>query len=174
MRDRFEDARDGAFFSSAEGDASLILRMKEDYDGAEPSGNAMAGLLLARLSAITGRDDLRGSLDRLFEAFATRMKAAPVGVPQMIVAWMFARSPARQVVIAGDTAAADTRALLAEIRRRFLPNRVLLLVADGARRLAPAIAGMRPVGGRAAAYVCENYTCQLPVTEVEGLAELLE
>ncbi len=174
MRERFEDARDGAFFSSPAGDESLILRMKEDYDGAEPSGNAMAGLALARLAAITGRDDFRQSLSRLFEAFAMRMRAAPVGVPQMIVAWMLATAAPKQIVIAGEREAADTRALLAEVRRRFLPNAVVLLAGDAVRVWSPAIAAMQPVEGRAAAYVCENFACRLPVTEVAGLIELLE
>jgi len=175
MRDRFEDRQAGGFFSSAEGAVDLIVRMKEDYDGAEPSGNSMAALLLARLAVMTDRDDLRQSAARTFEAFESRMRAAPVGVPQMLAAWMFTRVKPKLILLAGG----DPRPMIETLGRRFVPNRaVMWLDAPAARdRIAawlPVAANMRADDGRATAYVCENYTCQLPVTDVSQFAELLK
>jgi len=99
-------------------------------------------------------------------------------LPQMLVAMDRLLAKPRQIVIAGDLHAADTRALLYEVRDRFLPN-ATVLVTDGAANqqyLAQnnrALGEMRPVNGRAAAYVCENFTCQAPVTEPAALRELL-
>ncbi len=84
----------------------------------------------------------------------------------------------RQIVIAGDPKAAETRALVAEAHRHFVPNKILLLAdgGEGQKYLEgklEALRGMKPVGGKPAAYVCENFTCKAPVTEPEALAQLL-
>jgi len=166
MRERFEDAEHGAFFSSAAGDPSLVLRMKEDYDGAEPGGNSMAALLLLRLSAMTGNQDFQRSAEGTLKAFASRLRVAPVALPQMLAAYLFWRSTPKQIVIAGENAGP----LLAEVHKRFLPNKVMLGSATGRAHLAPMVA----VEGKATAFVCENFVCQLPVTTPEELAALLD
>jgi len=176
MLARFEDAATGGFFSTAAGDASLLLRMKDDYDGAEPTGNSIAVLALLRLAEMTGSPRFRAAADRTLEAFAPRMRATPVGLPQMLAAYMFAKSKPRQIVLAGE--AGSAQAMLAVVRRRFLPHKIVLLADEASRaRLAewlPALAGMTPVDGKATAYICENYACQLPVTDPERFAELLQ
>lgn len=178
MRELFEDPQNGAFFSTAEGDSHLVLRIKDDYDGAEPSGNSIAALNLLRLAAITGREDLRESAERTLKAFSSRMRLAPAGVPQMLVAlgWYLGRP--KQIVIAGPAGDPRTRSLLDVLRKRFLPHKVVLLADESSRdRLAawqPAIASMQGLQGRPAAYVCENFVCREPVSEPEELARLLE
>ncbi len=179
MRELFEDAAGGAFFSTAAGDESLVMRLKDDYDGAEPSGNSMAAALLLRLNHLTGRAEFRESVERTLAAFGTRLRLAPVGVPQMVVVHKLARRSARQIMIAGGREEPLTRDLLREVRRHFLPGRLVLLVGDDRTRVrlaqwSPALAGMAPVDGNPAAFVCENFTCQLPVSNVEQLAELLK
>jgi uncharacterized protein YyaL (SSP411 family) len=179
MRELFEDAEAGGFFSTAAGDESLVLRLKDDYDGAEPSGNSMAALLLLRLSDLTGRTDFRRSVERTLAAFGSRLRVAPVAVPQMVVVHMLARRKGKQIVIAGEREDPATVELLREARSRFLPGRLILL-ADGEesrRRLArysPALADMKAVDGHPTAYVCEDFTCQLPVCGRDQLAELLQ
>ena len=174
----FEDAENGAFYSTAAGDAALVMRMKEDYDGAEPSGNSVAALNLLRLAQVTGRRDWRESAVRTLQAFGSRMVAAPAGVPQMLVAFEFSLAKPRQIVIAGERGAPDTERLLRALHARFLPNRVVLLVNAESRvalaRYLPSVADMQPVDGRAAAYVCEDYTCQLPTSDVEVFGQLLQ
>ncbi len=175
----FEDPEHGGFFSTADNDASLLLRMKDDYDGAEPSGNSIAALNLLRLAQMAGRDDFRVAAEKTLLAFASRLQAMPAGIPQMLVTLDHYLAKQRQIVVAGARDAADTLALLQAIRRRFDPNKVVLLVhseevREALSRNVPAIAGMRPVDGKAAAYVCEDFTCKLPVTEPEQLSELLK
>jgi uncharacterized protein YyaL (SSP411 family) len=155
------------------------MRIKEDYDGAEPSGNSIAALNLLRLAQMTGRDDFRTAAERTLAAFGSRLNSAAVGVPQMLVAYAFRQASPRQIVIAGDRDSADTIALLDALRARFVPFKIVLLAdSDEARRkLAawiPAVEPMGKVGGRAAAYVCQNYTCQLPVSGAAELTELLK
>ena len=174
----FEDRERGGFFSTA-GDASLVLRAREEYDGAEPCGNSLALLNLLRLSQITGRADFREAAERTLAAFAPRLSGAPVSLPRMLSACEFLLGDPRQIVLSGDRNAADTAALLRTFYSRFVSNRVVLLVDSPAVRekLAkgiPAIASMLPENGRAAAWVCRNFTCQLPVSETEKFAELLQ
>ena len=109
----FEDRELGAFFSTAAGDPELVMRMKEDYDGAEPSGNSIAALNLLRLARLTGRAGFQESADRALAAFGSRIAAAPVGVPQMLAAYEFRLAPHRQVVSGGRRACGRHAALLA-------------------------------------------------------------
>ena len=177
--DLFLDGANGGFFSTQAEEADLVLRMKDDYDGAEPSGNSIAALNLLRLAQITGRPDFARAAQDLLNAFAGRITQSPETVPQMLVAHLFAQSAPKQIVIAGEPNAEDTKAMVRHVGRHFLPSRVVLLIdGDEARaRLAssiPALEGMSSVDGKATVYVCENYTCQLPVTDVESLDRLLQ
>jgi len=174
----FEDSEYGAFFSTAAGDPSLVIRMKDDYDGAEPSGNSIAVLNLLRLAQMTDRADFRASAERALAAFASRMVAAPVGVPQMLVAYAFSLAKPKQIILVGERDAPDTRAMLAAMHARFLPAGIALLVDAQSRaplaRYIPAVAAMSAQEGRATAYVCENYACQLPTTELAAFEQLLQ
>ena len=179
QRELFEDTEHGAFFSSVAGDSGLVLRVKEDYDGAEPSGNSVALMNLLRLAQMTDRDDLREAADRLLTAFAPRLTAAPVALPQMLAACEFRLGQPRQMILVGDREGHDTRALLRVLNSRFVPHRIVLLVdspetRDALAAAIPSIAAMERMDGRASAYVCRNYTCQLPVNEPERFAELIQ
>ena len=174
----FEDTEHGAFFSTAAGDNTLVMRIKEDYDGAEPSGNSIAVLNLLRLAQMTDRADFRASAARALDAFGSRMVAAPVGLPQMLVAYDFSISKPKQVVLVGERDAPDTQRLLAALHSRFLPHSVVLLVDAESRpalaRFLPAVADMTARGGEATAYVCEDYACKLPTSDVEAFGQLLQ
>jgi len=161
----FEDKERGGFFSSPANQGDLILRLKDDYDGAEPSGNSVMALALLRLARITGKNDLRKAAERTLEAFSGKMLAGGTGLPQMLVAQMFAMGKPMEIVLAGPDE--QQIAMLSEIRKRFLPNAVVM-------RAFEAPTPMPPVDGRATAYVCENYACKLPVTEAGALAKLLQ
>jgi len=162
MLELFRDPADGGFFSTMEGDASLVMRMKEDYDGAEPSGNSIAVLNLLRLSRRAGNDRYREDAERTLNAFGTRLKTAPTGVPQMMVAAQYSMSVPRQIVLAGT----EPAPFLTEIRKRFLPEHTVIVTAGDGE--------MPAVDGKTTAYVCENFACQLPTTSVQKLVELLQ
>ena len=175
----FEDRESGGFFSSAAGDASLVMRVKDDYDGAEPAGNSVALLNLLRLAQITNRAEFRDSAGKALAAFAPRLAAMPAALPQMLAACEFQFGEPRQIILVGDRDGADTRALLRTLHARFIHNRIVLLVDSPEARRAfaagiPAIESMRKIGDRTGAYVCRNYTCHLPVSEADQLAELIQ
>ncbi len=179
MGARFEDMEHGGFFSSAAGDENLVMRVKDDYDGAEPSGNSAALMNLLRLTQMTNRDDFRASAGRVLAAFEQRLSLAPSALPQMMAACEFLLGNPRQIIVVGAREAQDTSALLRTIHSRFMPNRILLLVDSEETRTRlvegiPSVDGMRRIDGRAAAYVCRDYACQLPVTDSSALSELLQ
>jgi uncharacterized protein len=178
----FEDRDNGGFYSSPEGASELVMRLKDDYDGAEPSGNSVTVLNLLRLARSTGNEVFRRSAVRTLELFASRLLTAPATVPQMIVAYMASVAKSEQVIVVGDRRSPETREFLHAIRRRFLPDTLVVLLPDDPeapeRRLLskwlPALANMRALDGKTTAYVCQDFTCRLPVNEVERLDELLQ
>jgi uncharacterized protein len=179
MRDLFEDSEGGAFFTTAEGDESLLLRMKDDYDGAEPSGNAIALFDLLRLAQITNRAAYHSAAEKTLHALSRRIATQPPAVPQMLVALGYSLAPKRQVVLAGDRGASVTQAFLRKLHEHFLPNSITVLLDSGEtrRKLArfvPVVDAMEQFDGQPTAYVCQNYVCQLPTNEVSKFVELLQ
>ena len=175
----FFDKERGGYFSGAGNDPSILLRLKEDNDSAEPAASSVAALNLLRLAQIRNDGQFYDRAEKTIDAFAPQIGHFASAMPQMLVALDLTLSNPRQIVIAGDRDSADTRALVAEVHRHFVPNKVLLLAdrGDGQRYLEEkleALRGMKPVGGKPAAYVCENFTCKAPVTSAEELRKLLE
>jgi uncharacterized protein YyaL (SSP411 family) len=176
----FWDEQGGGYFSSAEGDPYLLVRMKEDYDGAEPSANSVAALNLLRFSRMLGDDVAAEKAGQIFTLSGSVLEQMPGAVPQLLVALGYSRSSCRQIVIAGNPESADTKALIAEVQKGFHPDQVILLAdgGEGQQWLAekvPSIAGMKPIDGKAVLYRCENFTCSAPLTlsEVESSRALV-
>ncbi|HJV22259.1 MAG TPA: thioredoxin domain-containing protein [Holophagaceae bacterium] len=171
MRTRFEDAKEGGFFSSEEGQVDLLFRLKPAFDNAIPTGNTLAAQALLRLAQHLDREDLRASALGVFKAFGPFMQRAPRAFLALLSALDHALREPLEVVVAGAPEAEGTRALLAGIHQRFLPHRALsLVVADPA---LPLNAGRTTVAGQPAAYVCKAHACAAPVTRREALAPLL-
>ncbi len=174
----FFDAEHGGYFSTSGADASVLLRMKEEYDGAEPSPGSIAAANLLRLAQLTNDPKLRERADRTLAAASEQLANLPSAAPQMLCALDASLAKPRQIVIAGKRDAADTKALLREVRARLIPNKLVLL-ADGAEGQAwlgqklEFIRTATPIDGKAAAYVCENFVCQLPTNDPAKLRELL-
>jgi uncharacterized protein len=174
----FFDPKTGGYFSGAGNDPSILLRLKEDNDSAEPAASSVAALNLLRLAQIRNDAGLYERAEKTIDAFAPQIGHFPSAMPQMLVALDLSLSTPRQIVIAGSPESADTRALIAEIHRHFVPNKVVLLAdgGEGQRYLEEkleALRGMKPVKGKAAAYVCEDFTCKAPVTDPKALSDLL-
>jgi uncharacterized protein YyaL (SSP411 family) len=174
----FADAEHGGYFSVTKDAPNILLRMKEDYDGAEPSPNSVSSLNLLRLAQITGDENHAKHAKATLAAFADQLARSPVSLPQMLVALDTSLAKPRQIVIAGPRDDAATHSLLREVHARFLPDKILLLAdgGPGQQWLGERLEFLRtvaPIKGQSAAYVCENFVCQLPTTEVEKLRELL-
>jgi len=178
MNREFWDEADGGYFN-APADPHVLLRIKEDYDGAEPSANSIATMNNFRLAALLERDDLRELANRTLEVFSGRMQQAPYAMPALLAAQMFGAAAPLHIVVAGEPGATDTQALLRAVHEQFVPGKVVLLADGGvgqeylASRL-PFIAGIGKVDGKAAAYVCHDFACRQPVSSADELARLLE
>ena len=168
----------GGYFTTSGTDASVLLRLKEDYDGAEPSPNSVAAMNLLRLEQFTGDKKHGERARKTLDSFSDQMTRLPSGVPQMLCALDASLSKPRQIVIAGPRDSAETKALLREVHARYMPNRTLIL-ADGAEGQAwlgerlEFLQTAAPMGGKPAAFVCENFVCQLPTNDPAKLRELL-
>ncbi|MGH7455379.1 MAG: thioredoxin domain-containing protein, partial [bacterium] len=175
----FWDKNSSGFFDTSGEDETILLRTKEDYDGAEPSGNSIASLNLLRLAQMLDKKDWWDIAEQTLRLFGSRLQSAPHAMPQMLAAIDFSLDKPKQIIIAGKLGASDTGAMLRAVHERFMPNKILLL-ADGGEGQAylgkslPFIQSMAMIDGKATAYICENYACQLPTTEVEVMVELLE
>jgi len=174
----FLDQERGGYFSGTGKDASILLRLKENNDSAEPAASSVAALNLLRLAQFRNEKRWYERAEKTIDAFSSQIGHFASAMPQMLVALDLSLSKPWQIVIAGKREAKETAALLAEVQRHFLPNKILMLAdaGDGQKYLEEkleALRGMKPVGGKAAAYVCENFTCKAPVTDPKALGELL-
>jgi uncharacterized protein YyaL (SSP411 family) len=174
---QFWDERDAGWFSTTGSDPSVLLRLKEDYDGAEPAAGSVSVLNLLTLSHLTGFDGAEAKAERTLARFGPRIGAAARAVPMMLCALSHWHAGMGQVVIVGDPQSQRTRALDAALAASYLPFAVTIPVSPGPSQEAlaarlPFIAGMTP-GPGAAAYVCREFTCRQPVFEPETLTEEL-
>jgi uncharacterized protein YyaL (SSP411 family) len=173
----FDDER-GGYFNSAAGDSAIILRLKEDYDGAEPTPGSVAAANLLRLASLRPDEARRERARCTLVASRAVWGQSPTALPEMLCALERWLEPPRQVVIAGHPSAEDFQALAAVCREQLGPRRMLLAADGGAGQAwlqegSPALAAMEPQAGRATAYVCEDFTCQAPVTSPDELRRLL-
>ena len=174
----FWDDGSGGFYLVPDDGERLLVRKKEDYDGAIPSGNSVAMLNLLRLGHMTANSDFEEKAARIGRAFSGSVKQSPASHSQLMVALDFGIGPSYEVVIAGDAHGADTKAMVGALRTRFLPNKVILL--NPGERAPIKVAGLAEfarnqssMGGRATAYVCLNHNCRLPTTDIRKMLELL-
>jgi uncharacterized protein YyaL (SSP411 family) len=166
---KFYAAGEGGFWQSTAGARDLILRVKDDYDGAEPSGNSVAVLALLKLAAITGRNDLRRPAESTLRYFAHRLQNFPQAMPFMLCAADFWLEEPRRVVIAGVADSAPFRELLRAAHSVYQPNKIVLGNRGGVDEFARTL----PDKDGAVAYLCTGTTCQPPTNRAEELRRLL-
>jgi uncharacterized protein YyaL (SSP411 family) len=155
----FWDARSGGYFESSAEDQLVKVRLKQDFDGAEPSANSVSALNLLRLSRMLHQEHYANRAKDIFSTFSAASQNAPATAPQMLAALQFSRSKPRQAVIAGDSRQQATRLLAHSILRDFHPDLVVLYARDAnalSGDAAQALAAMRPIQGRPALYLCET------------------
>jgi uncharacterized protein YyaL (SSP411 family) len=172
----FWDDAQGGWFGTTGEDPSVPLRLKEDYDGAEPSASSVAVLNLLRLGHLTGDAAMAARAGRTFRLFSSRMATMARAVPMMLAALATWHAGVQQVVVAAERPDIGAEALLRVVNRSYLPFAVVvpsLSAGTALGRIAPAMAAMRPSGGQATAYVCRDFACQSPTTDPDTLAGLL-
>jgi hypothetical protein len=175
----FWDAVHGGYFRTTGRDATVLVRMKDGQDGAEPSVNSIAVLNLMRLSYMFDDESARAQGEKTIHAFSEQIRRAPSSYSRMLVGVDWLRSAPKQIVIEGRAGAPDTLALLAELNLHFIPRKIVILAdgGPGQRYFGSQLEFFRSIAsssaGAAQAFVCQNYTCQLPTTDVARLAALL-
>ncbi|MBC8549489.1 MAG: thioredoxin domain-containing protein [Candidatus Brocadiales bacterium] len=174
----FWDEKDGGFYFTADDAEELIVRQKEIYDGAIPSGNSVAVSNLFRLARITANTDYEDKANKIMLAFSKDVESAPSGYTQMMVALGFGIGPSYEIVIVGNPELEDTKDMLNSLRKHFIPYKVVLLKRDDQETaditsIAEYTEYHSSFDGKATAYVCLDFACKMPVTNTEEMLKLL-
>ena len=167
---KFFDTENGGFWQSASGAKDLILRVKDDYDGAEPSGNSVATLALLKLAAITGREDFKKPAEATLRLFAHRLQNFPQAMPFMLHALDFQLEGPRRVVIAGDSTSPKARELLRAVHSVYQPDKVVLGTAGAVGEFARTL----PAKDSPVVYLCTGNSCQPPTQDAAKVREMLK
>jgi len=176
--EQFWDAENGGWFNTTGADPSVILRMKEDYDGAEPSPSSISVLNLLMIAHLTNEAELFERIDRTLKMFGPQIGKVARAVPMMLAALSTYHAKVAQVVIVGSPGDESTQALMREAVAKYDPFSVIVPVEPGAvqvrlSQMLPFISAMTMRDGKATAYVCHDFTCSEPTTDPAGLAERL-
>ncbi len=175
----FWDASSGGYFTTRSGDHSILFQTREPYDGVEPSPSSVAAMNLLRFWQITDNQSWKQKADKTVATFSAILEKQPEAVPFMASVYDYSLAKHKQVVIVGRPETDDTRKLLQLVWQRYMPNRILML-ADGGQdqqelaKLLSVVSSMRMKDGRATAYVCENYVCNLPTPDPNVVGRLLD
>ena len=178
MVGHFWDEENGGFYQTADYSETALIRSKEIYDGAYPSGNSVAALDLICLARMTGETRFEEKTAQLMHALSIEVSRNPSAYTQLMIALDFALGPSSEVVVVGDPQKEDTAKMLQTVRSRFLPGKVVLLRSSVEESpeitdLAKFTKDLHGKGGKATAFVCRNYVCNLPTTDAQAMLELL-
>jgi len=177
---QFVDADSGGFFTTAVDHEPLVARKKDMIDGSLPSGGGLAVMALVRLGKLCGRGDYVAAAESALRAAVPIIQQSPTAMGQMLLALDLYLGPTPEVVVLGSADHTADREVLAELHRRYVPNKVVAFrdgpQADGRRAaaLAGIFQGKRPIPPGPTVFVCEPFTCQAPVTGREAALSALE
>ena len=171
MIEEFWDSLSGGFFFTGKSHENLIVRSKDYFDNATPSGNSVSALVLLRLAMLTDNENYRNLATAILREISDSARRYPSGFGYALSAADFLLSTPKEVAIIGSSPT-DIQMLLREVWRRYLPNKV---VAPGyGINILPLWEGRTMLNGLPTAFVCEHYTCKQPVNEVSELADQLK
>jgi len=173
----FWDQVNGGFFLGKLGDEELIIRAKTGYDGAIPSGNSVAAMCLLRLGRMTGDSKWLDYSESIFKVFSRSISTTPRGFTQLLSAYLFQTSNPIEFVIVGNLEEKETSIAIEKIRSQYNPNRVLILKNPNDKslsNLAPWTQTQIQVEGKTTFYVCENFSCKQPTTNINTALGLLD
>ncbi len=175
---RFEDEESGGFYFSGEKNEELLVRKKDAYDGAIPSGNSIAAFNLIRLSRILGEVKYEEKATQTIMAFAEVIDKAPTGFSMLLSALDYQVGKSFEVVIAGEIDDHDTQVMLKKLRSMYQPNMVVLLRTNDTKldldEIAPYTKYYNLVNNKTTAHVCIDYNCKLPTNDLNQMVSNLE
>jgi hypothetical protein len=179
MIDLFADPDKGGFYKTGSDAEELIVRSKGAYDGAVPSGNSIAAVVLLRLGRMTMNDKFVAAGEKVLKQYGAQISRSPLSLTAMLIAVDFYLGPSREIVIAGSRESEDTRQMIQVLHRGFLPRAVTIFHGSGAdgkkiEKLVEFVREQRELDGAATAYICENYSCKAPITNVAQFKEALK
>lgn len=176
MIEEFWDEESGGFYFTGKTHEELIVRSKDYFDNATPSGNSVAAEALLKLGILTDNDSYKRTAVTIFRMVADSIRRYSSAFGRVLCAIDFHLSTPKEIVIIGEKNSEDTKELLKTVWSGFIPNKVVV-VSDGKdnepEKVIPLLENRTMIEGKATAYICENFTCQQPVTTKEALAEQL-
>jgi len=172
--DQFLDQERGGWYSTTGTDASVLVRVKEEHDGAEPSATSVSALNTLTLAHLTGDGRWRERANQAIASLGGRLRSQGRSVPLMAAALATALAPPSQIVVVGPRDRADTQALWRRVQRTFRPFTVVIPVEPGEAQtvlggLLPWVSAMTMIDGQATAYVCDNFVCAAPIVDPEAI-----
>ena len=179
LLNHFWDKSDGGLFFTSDTGERLIARTKEIYDGAIPSANSLTTYNLIRLARITGNTDFEVKAKQIGITFYDQILSYPIGHTQTMIGLDFAIGPSFEIVIVGDKNKADTKKIINELNKMYLPNKVVILKEPDSKdseieNISPFVKNYSQIDNRATIYVCRNQQCNLPITSIEKMREQLD
>ncbi|XP_037802974.1 spermatogenesis-associated protein 20-like [Penaeus monodon] len=174
----FWDSQEAGYFMTKAGDSSILLRIKEDQDGAEPSANSVSVGNLLRLSPLLDRADYREKAEAIFQLFAERLNKIPIALPEMTTALLIHKKHPVQIILAGKKGTDATQKMLQAVHGHLIPSHVILLADENHESLLynrhSSLRHYHPKKpDETVAHVCQNFRCSLPVSNPEQLEETL-
>lgn len=170
---------EGGYYMTAKGEGkNLLIRVIEDSDNVEPAASSVAASVMLRLSQITDRDEFKDAALKTVSRFGKQLDKAPRSFPQLMTVVGEVTSKPRQIIIAGGLEEPGTIEMLRLVHQKPMPARVLMVLTPENREVLekrlPQLSGMRPIDGKPTAYICVNFACELPTTDLTKVAELLK
>ena len=172
----FKDEDAGGLFLYGIDGEELIVRPKEIYDGAIPSGNSVATLNMLRLARLSANSDLENEAYRQFEVFASKVKTIESAHAYFMTALLYSKVSGKDIIIAGGEQEETTKAMIKEINSSYMPFATVVLNTGDESLIAinPEIKDHKTLQGKTTAYICENFACQEPITDLERFIEKIK
>jgi uncharacterized protein YyaL (SSP411 family) len=170
--ENFWDESGGGFYFTSDGGEELLVRRKDSYDSALPSGNSVFLLNLLRLYQITAGDDFKTKAVTILKSFSENISQHPTAHTVMLQTLDFLSGSSQEIVVVGDLDQSDVKKLIRGIGRMYLPNSIVLHKPTPDRggaivELAPYVRDYTRIDGKATVYVCEDRVCRLPTTDID-------
>lgn len=178
LLEHFWDQDNAAFYFTSDDSEKLIVRKKEIYDGAIPSGNSVAMLNLLRLSRITGNPELENKASKIAGVFSKNVKELPTAHTMFLIGIDYLLGPSYEIVLVGNLNNENSKSILKTLRSRYLPNKVILFKetsnkSEQITKIAKFTQNYLAIDNKTTVYVCQNNACKQPMHDLSKVLELL-